>query len=68
MCHGAELASERIGRGEGRGDHYIQFNDAIALHVPLLEEIIGVYLMPACTVKGMTQEDSVSNSGDPLPY
>lgn len=39
MCHGAELESERIGRGEGRGDHYIQFNDAIALHVPLLEEI-----------------------------
>lgn len=34
----------------------------IALHVPLLEETIGVYLMLACTVKEMTQEDSVSGS------
>lgn len=39
----------------------------IALHGLLLEETVGVYLMPACTVKEMTQEDSVSSGGDLLP-
>lgn len=39
----------------------------MALHVSLLEETIGVYLMLACTVQEMTQEDSVSSGGDRLP-
>lgn len=39
----------------------------MALHVSLLEETIGVYLMLACTVQEMTQEDSVSSGGDLLP-